>query len=82
MVVEGAGARLTPRAVGMTVGGLAEATNAGELARYLGPISILAEIPFQEDDDSFAASFACLRWHDRCERPRYRALYDDQAESE
>lgn len=61
--------------------GLAEATNAAELARHVGPISILAELPHLADADSFAIALACMEWYDRCEKPRFRALFDDETGS-
>lgn len=61
--------------------GTAELTNADELARHLGPIPILGELPFQADEESFAIDLACMEWYDRCEKPRHRILFESQAGS-
>lgn len=57
--------------------GVAEQTNAEELARHLGPISILGELPYQPDEEAFAIALASMEWYDRLERPRQRALFAD-----
>ncbi|AGA30654.1 dethiobiotin synthase [Singulisphaera acidiphila] len=58
--------------------GVAELTNAEELARLVGPISILGEPPYQPDEESFAIALASMEWYDRFERPRQRALFADE----
>jgi dethiobiotin synthetase len=61
--------------------GLADATNAEELARHLGPIGLLGELPFQPDEESFAIALACMEWYDRFKRPRHPGLFAAEATS-
>ncbi len=49
---------------------IAEATNAGELARRLGPVAILADWPYQEARDPAAVAPEALAWYDRIGPPR------------
>ncbi|WP_406693438.1 dethiobiotin synthase [Singulisphaera sp. Ch08] len=58
---------------------LAEATNAEELARHVGPIGILGELPYELDEEAFAIALASMEWYDRSERPRYRELFAEGA---
>ncbi|SIO14618.1 dethiobiotin synthase [Singulisphaera sp. GP187] len=64
---------------GGAVDDLAEATNAEELARYVGAIGILGELAFEPDEESFAIALASMEWYDRFERPRHRALIAEGA---
>jgi len=60
--------------------GLAESTNADELARFVGATPILGELPFEGDEKRFAFALACMDWYDRLGRPRHTLLFGTSAQ--
>lgn len=50
--------------------GAAEATNAEELARRLGDIPVLADLPFHQDPAALAIVLGGVDWYDRSGGPR------------
>ncbi len=49
---------------------IAEATNPSELARRLGPVPILAELPHDPGGEAAAVVLRGLDWYNRASRPR------------
>jgi dethiobiotin synthetase len=49
---------------------IAESTNAEELARRLGPVPVLAELPHGVDREAAAVAMKGLDWYNRASEPR------------
>ncbi len=53
-----------------TIDPLAEGTNPSELARRLGPIPILADLPHEPGDEAASVVLCGIDWYNRASRPR------------
>ena len=53
-----------------TVDPVAEATNPDELARRLGPVPILADLPHESGEEAVTVAMNGLGWYNRASRPR------------